>query len=282
MPIGVFDSGLGGLTVLDRLTAAMPNQRFVYLGDNANAPYGERPPEEVTALTRDGVASLFEAGCRLVLIACNTASAVGLRPLQQNWLPSLPALPDDPPRRVLGVFAPIVEAISAAPWAGPPSDAAPDREVVFFATPATVASGAFEREVARLAPTAVVTSRACPGLVDALEAGDQSRAEAIAASMVAQTIDDRGPPPDVAVLGCTHYPLVEGAFRRALPSETRLFSQPDIVSASLARYLERHPGYDRQSGPHVRALTTGDPRDVSRLARRFLRDGAETLTFEQV
>ena len=247
-PIGVFDSGLGGLTVLAALRRAMPEQDFLYLGDNANAPYGMRSPDEVMALTRAAVERLFARECALVLIACNTASALALRRLQRDWLPD--AAPD---RRILGVFVPLIEAVSGHGWreAGQ-SDRA--LNVAFFATPATVASGAFSREARRLAPGLRVTEQGCPGLVEALEAGSDPVSVVRRAVAEALTLG----PPDVALLGCTHYPLAAAAFRAALPPGTPILSQPDIVARSLAAYLDRHPRFAGGTG-RLDCLTTGDP-----------------------
>lgn len=272
MAIGVFDSGLGGLTVLRALRDTLPNQPFVYLGDNANAPYGEQSQEVVQALTEAGVARLFDAGCRLAIVACNTASALALRPIQQQWLPR-----HAPGRRVLGVFAPVVEAVVGRAWshAGPAGPALDRRQkLLFFATSATVRSGAFEREAAARAHDLEVESEACPGLVDALERGGDDAAEAIARAAVDRALERTarrwGGAPDAAVLGCTHYPLVERAFRRALPPETELLSQPGIVAGALARYLFRHPEFE-SSGPEPRlvCLTSGEPATADAAARRL-------------
>lgn len=280
MAIGVFDSGLGGLTVLRALVESMPNHAFVYLGDNGHAPYGMRMPEDVHALTKRGVETLFEAGCPLVLLACNTASALALRRLQQEWLEH--AAPD---HRVLGVFVPVIEAITGRRWADPSAPSpAPGllagevRRVAFFATPATVASGAFEREVARRAIGVEVESVGCAGLVDALEAGQVDRANEIAAAAAARLTAA----PDVAVLGCTHYPLIADAFRAALPPETEILNQPLIVAASLARYLERSPGIEAASSEgrvRLRCLTTGDADAVSNHASAFF---GRPLRFERI
>lgn len=272
MAIGVFDSGLGGLTVLRALQAAAPNQSFVYFGDHANAPYGRRAPDEVFVLTRSAIERLFAADCQLVLLACNTASALALRRIQQEWLP---ALAEGGQRRVLGVFVPIVEVITGRRWAdaSPSPTAAPAgrRRVLFFATPATVASGAFEREVASRTAEVQVVSQACPGLVDALERGDAPAASAIVADAVAGALAVSEAVPQAAVLGCTHYPLAYDAFRAALPAQTSILSQPDIVAASLARYLERHPEFESvASEAHaLRLLTSGDPAAVGALAATF-------------
>jgi len=250
LPIGVFDSGLGGLTVLAALRARLAEQDFVYLGDNANAPYGVRTEAEIHALTRAGVARLFAEGCDLVILACNTASAVALRALQEDWLPAQGGA-----RRVLGVFVPVIEALTGRPWAyrGPATPGAVAR-VALFATPATVGSHAFPRGLALQARGVEVVEQACPGLVDAVLA--------------------RGPAPEAAVLGCTHYPLVEDDFRAHLPETTGIFSQPGIVAESLAAYLDRHPRF-RGKGGGLRLLTTGDPACVS--ANAALLTGLEAV-----
>lgn len=257
-PIGVFDSGLGGLTVLAALRRAMPKQDFLYLSDNANAPYGVRSPEEVTDLTRAAMQRLFDEGCGLVLIACNTASALALRELQQNWLPE--AAPD---KRILGVFVPLIEALTGRAWADPAEGAAKDtRHAVFFATPATVRSGAFSREAKRLSPDLSIVEQACPGLVDAIEAGEPM-APPVDAAVSAALLHGH---PHAAILGCTHYPHAEAEFRAALPAGTHILSQPQIVAESLARYLDRHPRYAGGTG-WLDCLTTGDPAHVSARAK---------------
>ena len=259
--IGVFDSGLGGLTVLADLRRAMPYQDFIYLGDNANAPYGTRSREEVIALTRAAIERLFAEGCKLVLIACNTASALALRRLQQDWLPEVA-----PDHRVLGVFVPLIEALTGRGWQAEPGRAAINR-AAFFATPATVDSGAFTREAKRLAPNMTIIEQGCPGLVDAIEAGqlfDPIVADAVAKALLQGT-------PEAAILGCTHYPHAEAGFRAALPSGTPILSQPQIVAQSLAAYLERHPQFKGGTGC-LDCLTTGDPAHVSaRAATLFKR-----------
>ena len=263
MPIGVFDSGLGGLTILDALIRALPTQDFVYLGDNANAPYGARPPAEIHALTRAGVARLFAEDCGLVILACNTASAVALHDLQVDWL-------DPRTHRVLGVFVPVIEHLTRRDWGdnAPPTHTGL-HDVALFATAATVASGAFPRELRFRARDVTVEPRACLGLVEAIEAGDLARAGEVARGHVAALLA-RVPAPQSAVLGCTQYPLVEAAFREALPPETTLVSQPSLIAASLADYLGRHPGFKGGTGA-VRYLTTGDPEAVGARAAVFSR-----------
>ncbi|TPE49433.1 glutamate racemase [Amaricoccus solimangrovi] len=261
MPIGVFDSGLGGLTILEALRRALPGQDFVYLGDNANAPYGPRPPVEIYDLTIAGVARLFEEGCGLVILACNTASAVALHDLQVNWL-------NPAAHRVLGVFVPVIEHLTRRDWGDntPPTHTGL-RDVALFATAATVQSGAFPRELRFRARDVTVVPRACVGLVEAIEAGELAAAALIARDHV-EALLRHLPAPQSAVLGCTHYPLVEAAFRAALPRATTLVSQPALIAASLADYLGRHRRFEGGSGA-VSYLTTGDPAAVGARARVF-------------
>jgi glutamate racemase len=261
MPIGVFDSGLGGLTVLEAVRKALPSEDFVYLGDTAHAPYGVRTPQEIYDLTVRGVSRLFATGCRLVILACNTASAVALHDLQVNWL-------DRTSHRVLGVFVPVIEHLTRRDWGdnSPPTHTGL-RNVALFATPATVKSGAFPRELRFRARDVRVEPQACSGLVEAIEAGRLAEAREIAREHARQLLG-RLPNPQSAVLGCTHYPLVEDAFRQALPGATAMVSQPDLVAASLGNYLVRHTQFRGGSG-EINYLTTGCPAVVGKAARIF-------------
>ncbi|WP_172295592.1 glutamate racemase [Pseudoruegeria sp. HB172150] len=262
MAVGIFDSGLGGLTVLDAVTRAMPDVGFVYYGDNVNTPYGVRDPDDIYELTTKGCARLFETGCNLVILACNTASAAALRRMQESWVPS--------DKRVLGVFVPLIEALTERQW----GDNSPPREVkvkhvALFATPATVRSRAFQRELAFRAIGVDVEAQSCGGVVDAIEEGDMILAEALVRSHV-DALLRKMPDPDAAVLGCTHYPLVEEVFREALGPQVDVYSQPALVAASLADYLKRRPEMVGEGGESL-FLTTGDPARVSNQATRFLR-----------
>ena len=258
MPIGVFDSGLGGLSVLKALKTAMPDQAFVYFGDNAHAPYGTREPGDILAKTCAALDILWR-DCDLVILACNTASAIALRPIQTAGVPY--------GKNVLGVFVPMIEALAERPWGdtSPPSRVSLDR-VALFATPATVASGAFERELDLRAQGIQVTAQACPELVDAIEAGDRARSTQLVNQYVA-ALKETLPEPQAAALGCTHYPWVAADFQSALGAEVRLISQPDLIAASLADYLIRHQ-MPRTAGGD-RFLTTGDCEAVSRQASQF-------------
>jgi glutamate racemase len=262
MAVGVFDSGLGGLTVLEAVARRLPDVAFVYYGDNKNAPYGVRDAEDVFQLTTAGTARLFEAGCDLVILACNTASAAALRRMQENWVPE--------GKRVLGVFVPLIEALTERQWGdnSPPREVAV-KHVALFATPATVASRAFQRELAFRAIGVDVEAQPCGGVVDAIEQGDEMLAEALVRSHV-EALKRRMPHPEAAILGCTHYPLLERTFQEALGPEVTVYSQANLVAESLADYLDRHP---EMLGPGKDSmfLTTGDPCAVSNKATQFLR-----------
>ncbi|EPX83660.1 glutamate racemase [Salipiger mucosus] len=262
MAVGIFDSGLGGLTVLDAVQERLPEVPFVYFADSRNAPYGVREADDIYQLTTAAVERLWEAGCDLVILACNTASAAALRRMQETWLPR--------DKRVLGVFVPLIEAMTERQWGdnSPPREVAVEH-VALFATPATVRSRAFQRELAFRAIGVDVEAQACGGLVDAIEEGDMILAEALVRSHV-DALRRKMPHPQAAILGCTHYPLLEDVFREALGPEVAVYSQAKLVAASLADYLVRHPDM-YGTGEGGRFLTTGDPAVVSRHATRFLR-----------
>lgn len=252
--LGVFDSGFGGLTVLRAIHARLPFLSTCYFGDNARAPYGTRTEEEIFAFTLEGVRFLFSQGCPLVILACNTASARALRRIQQEVLPK-----EFPDRRVLGVIRPTVEALASLP-----------KPVGVFATPATVASGAWTAECAHLG--FVPAQIACPGLVEVVERGQERSDDADGLVQVyADQMVAACPDLQTAVLGCTHYPLLSPAFRHALPASVGLLSQGDLVAASLEDYLRRHPDMDARTEKTGAALFyTSGPVGHSLLATRFL------------
>ncbi|MEM7710912.1 MAG: aspartate/glutamate racemase family protein [Pseudomonadota bacterium] len=260
MSVGIFDSGLGGLTVWDAASRRLPELAFDYYGDNANAPYGVRTADDVHRLTVAAVNAMWEVN-DLVVLACNTASAAALRRMQEAGVPD--------GKRVLGVFVPLIEALTERDWGdnSPPREVAVS-QVALFATPATVASRAFQRELAYRAVGVDVEAQACGGLVDAIEDGDMILAEALVRSHV-DALRRKMPEPQAAVLGCTHYPLVHDAFRAALGPGVEVFSQADIVAESLADYLNRRP--DMAAGGLATMRTTGDPDRVSDRATQFLR-----------
>ncbi len=266
MPIGVFDSGLGGLTILRALQKRLPEQAFIYLGDNENTPYGTRDAYDVFDLTTKSVQTLFDKGCELVILACNTASASALHRMQVSWLPK-------GEQRVLGVFVPMIENLTLRDWGdnAPPTHTGLEN-VAVFATRSTIESGAFPREMKFRARDVEIVGQICDGLVDAIEAGDMVQSETLVKAHVAALLE-RLPAPQSAVLGCTHYPIVEDIFRAALPAQTKLLSQPHIVADATADYLQRHERY-RESGV-TQYLTTGEVEKVGALAELFLGHPAE-------
>ena len=262
MAIGVFDSGLGGLTVHRAIRNRLPDVPLVYYGDNARAPYGVRDADDIYALTTQALEVMWENGCDLVILACNTASAAALRRIQEQFLPH--------GKRVLGVFVPLIEAMTERQWGdnSPPREVAV-KNVALFATPATVSSRAFQRELAFRAIGVDVEAQSCGGLVDALEEGDMLLAEALVGSHV-DALKRKMPHPEAAILGCTHYPLVEDIFQAALGDDVTVYSQAHLVADSLADYLERHPSMIGP-GQVSKFLTTGDAAKVSRRAAVFMK-----------
>jgi len=268
--IGVFDSGHGGITVLEALVRRFPGRAFSYLGDHANAPYGDRSAADVIDLTRAGVERLFERGCRLVLLGCNTATAVAARALQQHWLP--PSGWEG--HNLLGIVAPTVEAATQTPW-GVTTPQYPqkylDDVIVVFGTVRTVSSGVYPDEIRKRCPQVEVVQQAIPGLAGAIETG--APIEEISA-MVESAVEElariaEDTTPDRVILGCTHFPMVGEIFAEHLPQTTRLLSQPTAVADSLEDYLARHPEFDTVGDGPPMMLTTGKPAAVDAIARRF-------------
>ncbi len=273
--IGIFDSGLGGLTILRALAKRFPRQQFLYLGDHLNVPYGDRATDDVIALTRQGVEALFARGAKLVMLGCNTATAVAARPLQQIWLPASKWRG----RNVLGIVAPTVEAATQTPWSvsTPQYPQKNNTDLIgVFGTTRTIVSGVYEQEILKRCPKVVVVQQICASLAGEIEAGSDATVldglvQTAVAEMIAKT---DGAPLHRAILGCTHFPLVEPLFRKHLPAFTRILSQPEIVTDSLDDYLARHPDYGKCEGDGrgVRLLTTGDPAVISSRARVFWGD----------
>ena len=266
-PIGVFDSGFGGLTILRNLRRALPGADFLYLGDNARAPYGTRSFELVYRFTLEAVKYLFAQGCPLVILACNTSSAKALRSIQQRDLAAI-----DPTRRVLGVIRPTVEAIADTTATG---------SVGLFATPGTVASQSYEIEIAKHAPGVRVYSHACPMWVPLVE---YREADGDGADyFVKKDIDalfGSAPDIDTLILGCTHYPMLLGKIRRYVPDGVKILSQGEIVAASLLDYLRRHPDMDARisCGSSVRYLTTESSEKFDPLATEFMHSPVQAST----
>ena len=269
MAVGIFDSGLGGLTVLDAVTKRLPEVPFVYFGDNAHAPYGVRTADDIFNLTCAATERLWDEGCDLVILACNTASAAALKRMQETWVPA--------DKRVLGVFVPLIEALTERQWGdnSPPREVAV-KHVALFATPATVASRAFQRELAFRAIGVDVEAQPCGGVVDAIEQGDEILAEALVRSHV-EALRRRMPHPEAAILGCTHYPLMQNVFQDALGQGVKVYSQANLVAEALSDYLARRPEF-QGTGTQSKFLTTGDAANVSNKATQFLR---RKITFEK-
>jgi glutamate racemase len=260
--IGVFDSGFGGLTVHRALIEALPARDFVYLGDNKNAPYGLRPPIEVLNLTCAAVDRLFAEGCTLAVIACNTASTVALRWMQQQWLPTRFA--DGIARNVIGIVVPTIEAAVASASLTSPGT------IAIFATSRTVETECYPAEIRKRRPEMTVVQQACPALAGSIERG-LSRAElcAMVDAYVREMLEKVPAPPELVILACTHFPLVADLFAAALPPGVRIVHQPDSTARALRLYLDRHPEYDRPGAGRRRFLSTGFSPQALPLVERF-------------
>jgi glutamate racemase len=267
MAIGVFDSGVGGLTVHRALVERLPTADLIYLSDQANMPYGGKPGEQIVTLTRAGCERLFAEGCDLVILGCNTASAIALRRLQQTWLPGY-RRELGRPVNVLGIIVPTIEAATGLPWTHqadplPYNDGQKAEQIEVlgvFSTPATAASRVYEIEIDKRRPDLAVFSEPCPHLAAMIEAGaPEAELKAVIEEHVTALRRRIGRHPDRAVLGCTHYEIVADIFRAALPAGTPLIHQPGATADSVERYLVRHPEYDPGTSGLRRFLTTGAP-----------------------
>ncbi len=260
-PIGVFDSGYGGLTILEKIRELMPEYDYLYLGDNARAPYGTRSFEVVYEFTLQAVTKLFEKGCHLVILACNTASAKALRSIQQNDLPHL-----DPQRRVLGVIRPTAEIIGKI---------TKTNHVGIVGTSGTINSRSYLLEINKMFPEIVLTSEACPMWVPLVENHEFDKPGAD--YFIKQHLDrifSMDNQIDTLVLACTHYPLLEKKIRAYLPSEVTLFSQGNHVAKSLKDYLFRHPEMDAKCSKNgiCRFYTTESEDKFKETASIFLHE----------
>lgn len=267
-PIGIFDSGYGGLTIFDKIREAMPQYDYIYLGDNARTPYGTRSFEVVYRFTRQAVMKLFAEGCQLVILACNTASAKALRTIQQKDLPGW-----DPSRRVLGVIRPTVELIDSLSHT---------KHVGILGTSGTISSGSYAIEIEKMFPHIRVTGEACPMWVPLVENNefDSPGADYFVKKHL-DHIMTADPEIDTLVLACTHYPLLTEKIRSYLPSGITLFAQGEHVAESLQDYLKRHPEMDERltRQAQCRFLTTESASKFSDAASVFLRD---SIRVEQI
>lgn len=270
--IGVFDSGFGGLTVHHALIEALPERDFVYLGDNRNAPYGTRPPIEVLNLTCAALERLFAEGCTLVVIACNTASTVALRWIQQQWLP-VRRREDGIARNVIGIVVPTIEAATGVGWEEDgiaAHEAKPSSTIAVFATRRTVETECYPIEIRKRRPDLRVVQQACPELAGSIERGlPRQELQALVGRYVNELMRKLDSAPECVILGCTHYPLVADLFAAALPPGVRMIHQPEATAHALKAYLARHPEYDGSRGGRRVFLSTGFSEEALPLIERF-------------
>lgn len=260
-PIGIFDSGYGGLTILSAIRQLLPKYDYLYLGDNARAPYGSRSFDVVYEFTREAVVRLFEMGCHLVILGCNTASAKALRTIQINDLPNI-----DPRRRVLGIIHPTAEAIG---------NLSKSRHVGILATEGTIKSESYSLEIHKLFPDIQVSGVACPLWVPLVE---NNEAESPGADyFVKKRIDqllELDPLIDTIILGCTHYPILLPKILKYVSSDILVLPQGEYVAASLKNYLNRHPEIEKKctTNGSVYYLTTENSQKFKESARLFLHE----------
>jgi glutamate racemase len=263
-PIGIFDSGYGGLTILHGIRQVLPEYDYLYLGDNARTPYGPRSFEVVYEFTRQAVTRLFEMGCHLIILGCNTASAKALRTIQQNDIPKI-----DPDRRVLGVIRPTAEVIGSL---------TASRHVGVLATEGTIKSESYTLEIQKLHPDIQVTGVACPFWVPLVEynEADSPGADYFVKKRIDQ-IMRLDPAIDAIILGCTHYPLLMPKILKYLPTGVRVIPQGEYVAESLKAYLERHPQMEAKCSKNatVHYLTTENPEKFKESAQIFLHENIE-------
>ena len=270
-PIGVFDSGYGGLTILHGIRQLLPQYDYMYLGDNARAPYGSRSFEVVYEFTRQAVLKLFSMGCHLVILGCNTASAKALRSIQQCDLPQV-----DPSRRVLGVIRPTAETVGQLTRS---------RHVGVLATEGTIRSKSYNMEIGKLHPDITVMGQACPlwaAIVEANEA-DSPGADYFVKKRIDQLMR-RDPLIDTIILGCTHYPLLMNSIVKNVPDGVRIMPQGTYVADSLKSYLERHPEMEAMvtQGGTCRYLTTESEERFGESAQIFLNEKVKAEHVELV
>lgn len=268
-PIGVFDSGYGGLTILKGIRQLMPEYDYIYLGDNARTPYGTRSFEIVYEFTLQAVKKMFELGCQLVILGCNTASAKALRSIQQINLPQL-----DPSRRVLGVIRPTVECIG---------ELTKTNHVGILGTVGTINSASYPIEIHKIWPDVQVTGQACPMWVPLVEYNEFTTEGAD--YFIQKDIEEllqQDPQIDTIILGCTHYPLLLEKIRKYTPSHIQLISQGDYVAKSLQNYMERHPEMDARCTKQglCRFLTTESVEKFEESAAIFL--GQEKVAVQHI
>lgn len=261
-PIGIFDSGYGGLTILKEIRKILPQYDYIYLGDNARSPYGSRSFDIINQFTTQAVEYLWNMDIPLTILACNTASAKSLRKIQQEVLP----LSIDPTRRVLGVIRPTVESIG---------NISKTRHIGVFATQGTVSSNSYEVEVHKLYPDIKINQVACPMWVPIVEYGyaDSNGTDFFIKDRIDELLNiDREI--DVIILGCTHYPLLKDKIMKYTPKDIKIVSQGELVAYSLKDYLNRHPEMEKRLSKNasVKYLTTESSEKFDNLASIFIKD----------
>ncbi len=268
MNIGVFDSGLGGLTILKSLLEELPEYNYIYLGDNARVPYGNRSPETIYEFTKEAIEFLFKKDCQLIILACNTATSTSLHKIQQKYLPKF-----YPDRRVLGVIKPVTERITDKHF----------KKVAVIGTKATINSGAFNREIKKTLPDALVFQKACPLLVPYIE--DAGRNEKILQLILKEYLSElKKEEIDSLVLACTHYEIIRKEIQKEVGPEVEVISEGKIVAEKLRDYLARHPDIEKKLEKKKQRtyFVTDLSQDFKKLMKLFLGSYSEEDLIKQI
>ncbi|NTU98433.1 glutamate racemase [Candidatus Falkowbacteria bacterium] len=268
MKIGVFDSGLGGLTVLDALLDELPDHDYVYLGDTARAPYGNRPSQEVEGFTIEAVEFLVRQSCNIVIIACNTASSEALRVIQQQVVPA-----KFPEIKVLGVLIPSAEAVHEKHY----------QTVGVIGTVGTISSGAYEREIKKINHQTEVIVSACPNLAGLIESGslDSKEVREELKICLAPIVEGGA---EALILGCTHYPLAIKEIEAALPETVDIINSPESIARSFKSYLERHPEIASKISRFgsVQYFTSGSAKDFREQGCKFMKNKMDVVKWVKI
>jgi len=267
--IGIFDSGLGGLSILQALIQELPNYDYIYLGDNARAPYGDKAPEQIYQHTLESVEYLFRKKCNLVILACNTASAIALQKIQQEVLPK-----KYPNKKVLGIILPSIEEITGKGENNNSQSTTSSKPIAtnlgIIATTQTVNSKAYLKEIQKRSPSIKITQLACPRLAPLVESNTSSSEMALAIQSYLEQLPLTEL--DSLLLGCTHYQIIAKQIKAQLPKHIRLYSQPKIIARSLKEYILKHTQLDLSQNATRTLLCTGNPNLTQTLATKFLKN----------
>lgn len=253
--IGIFDSGFGGLTILKELVKTLPEYSYIYLGDNDRAPYGSLAEEEIYLNTVEGVRFLFGQGAEIIILACNTSSAVALRRIQQQFLPE-----NFPDKKVLGIIIPTAEE----------ADSFAKKAIGILGTEATIRSKAYQKEILKINPRIRVIAQACPDLVEAIESGNHLKPDF--GKLIKKYKDEllkKNADIEAVILGCTHYGLIENQFRNAFPADIRIIAQGKLVAQKLKNYLAKHPEMKLSRKAGRCFYTTGKSKEIEAIAKGF-------------